>query len=224
MKNICLASIHTNDYMLPLAEITWDRNKKLYCEKHDYDTRLKVQTTPYSGYDKILFLDEIVQEKKHEWIFWCDCDTLVTNFNKKIEDIINLYPSYDFFLNVDWSNINGGVFLFKTSEKGLSYLNKIKEMMYKVSTRYKYGEEQTAMIKTYKNEEFKDIIKVLPQRIMNSYPYSDVYKQEKGFKDILCMDGDFQEGDFIIHIPGFGPDLFDQRMEHFRKYINYVTK
>ena len=57
MKNrICLASIHTPD-MDPLAEITWNQNKELYCKSKGYDFRLKRQLEPYSGFDKILFLD-----------------------------------------------------------------------------------------------------------------------------------------------------------------------
>ena len=37
-------------------------------------------------------------------------------------------------------------------------------------------------------------------------------------------DTNSQDGDFIIHIPGFGPDLFDKRMAHFNHYINKVKK
>lgn len=222
-KNICLASVHTKD-MNQLAAITWDRNKKLYCEAKGYDYRIREQANPYQGFDKILFLEEIIKEKKHEWILWCDCDTLVTNFNKNIEDIFD--GEHEFFLTKDWSDINGGVFLFKTSEKGLSYFYHIKEKMYEFAkeNQYRFGEEQTAMIRTNNDPKFKGIVKILPQRSMNSYPYDKVYGHPNGHLDKLGQNGNWEKGDFIIHIPGFGPDLFSQRMIHFNHFINEVIQ
>ena len=45
-SKICLASIHTPD-MQPLADITWNNNKELYCKTKGYDYRLKKQTERY---------------------------------------------------------------------------------------------------------------------------------------------------------------------------------
>ncbi len=222
-NKICLASIHTPDMQI-LADITWDMNKKKYCETKGYDYRLKIQTEPYSGFDKILFLDTIIQENKFEWILWCDCDTLITNFNKNIEDIID--TNFHFFLTKDYNDINGGVFLFNTSTKGLKYFYHIKEKMYEFASQnvYKFGEEQTAMIYTHNDPQFSDTIKILPQRSMNSYPYDKVYGHPNGYLDKLGFNGNWEKGDFIIHIPGFGPDLFHKRMEHFNYFINEVIQ
>lgn len=223
MKNrICLASIHTPD-MDSLAEITWNQNKELYCKSKGYDFRLKRQLEPYSGFDKILFLDTIVNENKHDWILWCDCDTLITNFEKNIEDLID--ENYHFFLTTDCNGINGGVFLFRTSPEGLSYFYHIKNKMYELasSNKWRFGEEQNAMIQTHNHPDFKNVIKILPQRSMNSYPYV-VYGHPDGRIDQIGTNGNWQDGDFIIHIPGFGPDLFDKRMAHFNYYINKVKK
>jgi hypothetical protein len=224
MKNkICLASIHTMD-MQPLADITWTQNKKEYCLSKGYDFRVKEQIEPYSGFDKILFLETIIQEGLHDWILWCDCDTLITNFHKNIEDIID--EKYHFYMTKDWNDINGGIFLFKTSPQGLSYFYHLKEKMYQYASEniYRFGEEQTAMIKTHNDPTFIDIIKILPQKTMNSYPYDKVYGHPNGYLDKLGFNGNWEKGDFIIHIPGFGPDLFHKRMEHFNYYINEVIR
>jgi len=224
MRNkICLASIYTED-IGPLAKITWDQNKKLYCEKKGYDFRIKKQIEPYQGFDKILFLETIINENKYDWIFWCDCDTLITNFEKNIEDLID--DNYHFFLTTDVNGINGGVFLFKTSIEGLKYFSHIKQKMYEYAAQntYKFGEEQTAMIKTYNNPEFKNIIKILPQKTMNSYDYNLYGYDRSRSLDKLGNQGHWEKGDFVIHIPGFGPDLFHKRMEHFNYYINEVIK
>jgi len=218
-----LVTAHNETYQ-PLADITWDQNKKLYCEKKGYDFRIKKQSEPYQGFDKILFLETIVNEGKHDWIFWCDCDTLVTNFDKNIEDLFD--ENYHFFLTTDVNGINGGVFLFRTTQQGLFYFNHIKEKMYELAhqNQYRFGEEQNAMIKTYQDSEFKNIIKILPQKSMNSYDY-DLYKYNRTSSiDKLGTQGHWEKGDFIIHIPGFGPDRFDERMKHFNHFINEVMQ
>jgi hypothetical protein len=222
-KKICLASIHTSD-MEPLAQLTWHKNKKLYCDLKGYSAVLKEQNTPYSGFDKILFLDALVNENKYDWILWCDCDTLITNFNKNIEDLFD--ENYHFFLTTDVNGINGGVFLFRTTQQGLSYFNHIKEKMHELAhqNQYRFGEEQNAMMKTYQDSEFKNIIKTLPQKSMNSYDY-DLYKYDRTSSiDKLGTQGHWEKGDFIIHIPGFGPDRFDERMGHFNHFINEVIQ
>ena len=222
-KKICLASIHTSD-MEPLAKLTWHKNKKLYCELKGYSSELKEQNTPYSGFDKIVFLDALVNENKYDWILWCDCDTLITNFNKNIEDLFD--ENYHFFLTTDVNGINGGVFLFRTTQQGLSYFNHIKEKMHELANQnqYRFGEEQNAMIKTYQDLEFRNIIKILPQKSMNSYDY-DLYKYDRTSSiDKLGFQGHWEKGDFIINIPGFGPDRFDERMGHFNHFINEVIQ
>jgi hypothetical protein len=210
--------------MEPLAQLTWHKNKKLYCDLKGYSAALKEQNTHYSGFDKILFLDALVNENKYDWILWCDCDTLITNFNKNIEDLFD--ENYHFFLTTDANGINGGVFLFRTNQQGLSYLNHIKEKMYELAhqNQYRFGEEQNAMMKTYQDSEFKNIIKILPQKSMNSYDY-DLYKYDRTSSiDKLGTQGHWEKGDFIIHIPGFGPDRFDERMQHFNHFINEVIQ
>ena len=47
-KKICLASIHTSD-MEPLAQLTWHKNKKLYCDLKGYSSELKEQNTLLLG-------------------------------------------------------------------------------------------------------------------------------------------------------------------------------
>ena len=220
---ICLASIHTPD-MEPLAQITWDQNKKLYCDQKGYSSRVKKQIIPYQGFDKILFLETIINENKFDYILWCDCDTLITNFNKNIEDLID--ENYHFFLTTDVNGINGGVFLIRTSPEGLSYFNHIKQKMYEYASqnKFRFGEEQNAMIRTYQDPQFKDIIKILTQKSMNSYDY-DLYGYNRDISiDKLGHQGHWEDGDFIIHIPGFGPDRFQERLGHFKKYINKVIQ
>lgn len=239
-KSICIVSLHTPN-LAPLADITWDRNKKLYCDRHGYDFRLRVQERsypvsvaakkpsgetewPYAGFDKILFLEEVLNENAHDWLMWLDCDTLITNLSTKIESVIEANFDRDFLFCGDSSNINAGVILIKNSEKSRRYIEHLKRRMFELASHneFLFGEEQTALIDSYAKPEYADTIRVLPQKVMNSYPYSGVYGHPAGRLDILGFNGNWTKGDFVLHIPGFGPDLFHLRMEHFNRYIEEV--
>jgi hypothetical protein len=214
-----------NEKYYELANITVP-NKMEYCEKHNYDFQYRAEKFFYThiGFEKIHRVLELFEKENFDILYWCGADTLITNFNKNIEDIID--TNFHFFLTKDYNDINGGVFLFNTSTKGLKYFYHIKEKMYEFASQnvYKFGEEQTAMIYTHNDPQFSDTIKILPQRSMNSYPYDKVYGHPNGYLDKLGFNGNWEKGDFIIHIPGFGPDLFHKRMEHFNYFIKILRK
>lgn len=219
---IAVATIATPD-MDELTKITWP-NKAEYCRKYNYHGILQTQTWDYLGYDKIIFIDALLDSNQYDWILWLDNDTLFTNFNKKIEDIID--DKYDFIICTDHSDINAGVFLVKNSENGRRYIKHLKQKMYELKpyNKYLFGEEQTALQATYKDSEFSNFIKIISQKHMNAYPYSDIYGHPNGLNDTLGVNGNWEYGDFILHIPGFGPDLFHKRLEHFKKYKELVIK
>lgn len=220
---IAVASIATPN-MDELTNITWP-NKLEYCRKHNYFGILQHQSWDYLGFDKIIFIDSLLESEQYDWILWVDNDTLFTNFNKKIENLID--ESYNFIICADYGgDVNAGVFLVKNSKEGKEYIKFLKKKMYELAptNKFLFGEEQTAICATYKDEQFKHIIKVIPQKFMNSYPYSGVYGHPNGLNDWLGVNGDWEPGDFIIHIPGFGPDLFHKRLEHFNKYKHLVIK
>jgi len=221
--NICVATISTPD-MDELTKITWS-NKIEYCRKHNYKGILQNQTWNYLGFDKIIFIDNLLSSNEYDWILWVDNDTLFTNFNQKIENLID--ENYHFIICADYGgDVNAGVFLVRNSKQGKEYIKYLKNKMYELApiNKFLFGEEQTAICATYKDKQFENTIKVIPQKLMNAYPYSGVYGHPNGLNDWLGVNGDWQSGDFIIHIPGFGPDLFHERLNHFKKYNNLVIK
>jgi hypothetical protein len=217
---IAVASIATPD-MEELTKITWP-NKLEYCRKHGYYGLLQSQSWDYLGFDKIIFIDSLLDSNQYDWVLWLDNDTLFTNFNKKIEDVID--NNYDFIISTDYgTKPNAGVFLVKNSDNGKKYIKILKEKMYELKpvNKFLFGEEQTAIQATYQDHFF---IKIIPQKYINAYPYSDIYGHPNGLNDSLGVNGNWEYGDFILHIPGFGPDLFHKRLEHFKKYKELVIK
>jgi len=220
---ICVASISTPN-IKEMAEITVN-NKIEYCKKNNYFGAFLTQTENYLGFDKILFIEGLLNTNKYDYIYWCDCDTLFTNFNKKIEDLID--EKYHFFISTDYSkDINAGVFIIKNSPEGRLYLNDVKKTMYELAhvNKFKFGEEQTALIATWRKEEYKNKIKIIPQKYMNAYPYSDIRQHPNGLEDLTGINGDWKPGDLMIHVAGFGMDFYKECVNHLRNYNNKVLK
>lgn len=191
-----VASNHDDNYA-DLAAIT-DKSKQEYCNIHGYKffvlTELKYSTIV--GFNKIHFTLELL--KKHpeiKWILFSECDAMITNLTIKIEDRID--NDYHFIIPVDRLNLNSGNFLVRNSEQGRAYL----QMILDKESEYQNVEwaEQQVIIDTL--EEYQDIIKIVPQKFMNSYE-PQIYDYCDARFDILGNSGAWETGDWIVHWPG----------------------
>ena len=200
-----LVTAHNEAYQ-PLANITWDKNKKLYAEKWGYDALAMTQGFKYSvrdiSFERSNYIADLLESGKYDWIHAVGCDTMITNFNIRLEDLVD--DTCDFVIAVDCYNINNDSFLARATP------NTIKWLRNTVSLRESYANakwlDQSAMIDTI--DMMGDRIKIVPQRTMNSYNYDlypglipHIYK-----KDLLGNDGQWQSGDFLIHWPAVPVD------------------
>lgn len=200
----------------PLADITWNQNKLLYCEKHGYGSFNKTEGFRKDmpiGFEKLFIIQELMKKPDTEWIWWTGCDAMVTNFNIKIED--RIVPGYDLIIATDCNEINNDSFLIRNCEWSKSYIEGLIQLIPKYSNHYFY--EQQAMIDTY--FDHKDHIKIVPQRQMNSYQ-NDLYPWQSKY-DLLGNDGTWQEGDWLVQWPGTQLDL---RLKLAKFYLNKVIK
>lgn len=227
---IAMVSSYT-DNLEELIQLTWYKNKKLYCEKHNYDywlltrediidnnnnyicDKLTYLPKTYFGmvYTKVKGLNNILHEHpEYDWLIWCDADTLITNFNIKIESFLD--DNYHFIVSTDLNGINAGVFCIRNSQQGRKYINDMLEY------RNYFIHEQDFIIKTH--DVFKSIIKIVPQKTFNSYCFSDnIYKEVKNTKDSLGEEGQWSPGDFLMHWAGTDTQ---QRLQLANKYIKEV--
>lgn len=191
-----LISLHSANYQL-LADFTWTQNKKKYAKKHNYLNFCKTRNF-YNvtwGYEKIWFIRDLLLEHKNiDWFWWTGCDSLITNFNILLENIID--DNYSFIFATDCRNINVDSFLIKNNEKSLTYINHLIEG-YSNYSKNPWAEQQ-AIIDSYQYNY--DIIKLVPQKILNSYDYN-LYKDCQPI-DTFGNNGQWEKGDLLIHWPG----------------------
>lgn len=194
--NFAIVSLN-NDFFQPLANITWFQNKVHYAERHGYAHACKNDGFygVVIGFEKIWFLRDVLLENPEiDWVWWTGCDAMITNMTIKLEDRVD--NNFHFIIATDCNGINADSFFIRNSPEGRAYIQMIID---------KYDEykdhgwaEQQVIIDTL--EQNKNIIKIVPQRDINSYNYA-LYP-ECVPQDKFGNDGNWQYGDLLIQWPG----------------------
>jgi hypothetical protein len=168
------------------------------------------------GWAKIFVIRKIMQQHPEvEWIFNTDTDVMITNMDVKIEDIIKEHASSNIHILIpaDCNGINCGNMLIRNNAIGKAFINTIIAGMPVYRHWYLYENQliQDMFVGSHLRENgitpggtlWASVGKVLPQRVMNSYDYSNLplLKNRSEYKDILGTDGQWKEGDFLIQWP-----------------------
>lgn len=193
-----LATMHDQGYQ-SLATVTCDNNKVPYCDRHGYE--LAVKTDGWSDvvyFDKIQYLIDILENNPEvKWVWWLDCDALITNFTKRIEDYVD--DNYHIIMSTDVNGMNCGSFFVKNSLDGIAWLKMILDHKQRYLIKKWDNPEQTPMIMTY--IKWRDKIKLVPQKEINSYNYALLYPTLDNH-DMLGVVGEWAPGDWVLHWPG----------------------
>ncbi len=168
------------------------------------------------GWAKIFVIRKFMQQHPEvEWIFNTDTDVMITNMETKLEDIIKEHapPNIHILIPADCNGINCGNMIIRNSPIGKAFLDTIIAGMPLYRHWYMFENQliQDLFVGTHLEETgivpggtfWARVGKVLPQRVFNSYDYTKLprLKDRKDYNDILGMDGQWQEGDFLIQWP-----------------------
>lgn len=178
-----------------LAAYTWP-NKEAYANKHGYKSYVKTSGWNIKPihFEKLThMLDVMKLDTNLEWVWWLDNDAIVTNFDIKLEDIVD--DDCHVIITSDIACLNAGSFIVRNSEKGREWLEFI---LVKGLEHYKDNRwpEQQPMSDFFIS--FHEIIKIVPQRTMNSYNYN-IYRVDP--TDLIGTNGQWEQGDFVLHMP-----------------------
>lgn len=218
---IILATMHDDKYQ-ELANETWDNNKVKYAEKHGYGYLAKTEDF-YGfepGFEKIQFLlDTFEAYPDIEWIWWTGTDSMVMNFQTKIEDKIAEAGDAHVIMAADFNfKINCDSILIKNTIEAKAWLEDIMEAMPKYAS-HQFKEQQYMLDTLDKNQ---DIIKLMPQHFMNSYEYKMYTVNPWLYDKTVDVNGDrgqWEAGDWFVHWPGTQPK---ERMELVKQYKDKI--
>lgn len=202
-----------NERHKDLADFTWT-NKVRYAEKHSY---LAVAKTENFSQDQVHFdkfvhiLDVMKTHPDVDWVWWLDNDAMITNFDIKIEDLID--TDYHVIMPTDIAALNTGSFIVRNSTEAREWLEFLlsKKREYKDDKKWF---EQQAVIDFY--PKFQELFKLVPQQWLNSYDYK-MYGVD-GI-DLLGQDGQWYPGDFVIHWPGLQNEVRVKLAQHYQQFV-----
>ena len=214
--------------------------KKKYCKKNYYDFHFTFTSTKLDGWAKTLKLLEIMKTKKYEYIFLSDADVTITNFDRRIETIINKYfnSEYICYITTDLNSLNNGNVIWKSCNDSILFIEemiKLKndKIIYTISKPFlpKGIYEQPALIYLYnKYEKWRKKIKIIAQFEINSYTPLLIQDNKNVINviDNIVNRSLWEEEDFLVHYAGanYKKHFINNNFnEHLNKIIRiYQTK
>jgi hypothetical protein len=133
---------------------------------------------------------------------------------------------------VDVNGLNADSFLIRNTSEGREILDSIIALEPECSKFWDTEQRAMAMIMGVPvpnetpwpispyvtlNKKYESIIKILPQRFMNSFNYKLYHYTDQ--RDKLGIDGNWNIGDWLIHWPATQLELRLQLAEFYNKYI-----
>lgn len=202
---IAILILYTESWQ-PLADIVLqnlhkyaDANK----ERYGYDEIIIKYKNEFSGFEKIKKIQKHIG--RYDAIWSLDLDALITNHKTNIEDFIN--DENDFYICEDYNGINAGSFIVKDSQWSQAFLN--SALMRKGDSGVYCEQDAFSKLLSSDVPVYNEKVKILPHPSINSYLYESY--PECGIQ--THETGQWQEGDFVLHLPGIG---MDKRIEIFK--------
>jgi hypothetical protein len=186
-----------------------NKNGYLYkVNKIEYPVKFKggYEALCIAGKENARIVDEILNSAylhhgPPDYLFTIGCDAIITNMDRKLEEIIREYP-FDIVTGSDKAGINTSQMLIKNTEQSRSYF---KHMLKAIENGCEHDQR-------YMWDNPKDFICPAPQWVMNSY---DTVTRLEGEYDA----GNWQAGDFLVHLAGM---TLEQRMGVVDKWLSKV--
>lgn len=229
-----LVELHDDKYE-PLAQLTWNQNKLEYAKLHGYKTFCKTDNFKEGsgiGYWKIHYIKELLEAHPEvEWFWWTGTDTMITNFATRIED--RVLSAYHFIVAFDVNGINADSLLVRNTPEGRAYIDHLIELEPEASKFWDAEQRAIAMSLGFPAtgepgwpapqdikvcDKYKNIVKVMPQRYMNSFNYL-LYPQYAVPSDKLGFDGNWVLGDWLIHWPAVNLEGRIQLANFYKEHI-----
>ncbi|KAF2705132.1 glycosyltransferase family 34 protein [Pleomassaria siparia CBS 279.74] len=181
------------------------KNKDHYARRHGYDfvVDYEAHTDRGTTYWKFNMMERLIKTNKWDWIWWVDFDTLITNTDIKVADIIEetlrnatVPDDIDYLTTHDCNGLNTGSFLVRGHERSIKFLHDIYTISDHAKKTTEHGlSEQDSMAKIIADDKASGARTMqVPQWKLNAFP-----------KEIACFDKSeqvWEPGMFVIHFAG----------------------
>lgn len=189
-----------DDNCASLGEYVWP-NRIGYCYRHGYGLQGGF-TDAASGFwvKATAILDSL--ESGDGWAAWFDTDVLITDQSMPLHWLDS--TSADFLYSADIHGLNAGVLFVRNTDWSRQFVR--KWLSHREFYKDHPNDDQSALAHLLHGEP-KEKWECLPQRTFNSYLYGEY--------GLTHSNGEWQIGDFALHLPGL-PD--SRRLEIFQQF------
>lgn len=180
------------------------RSKDHYTRRHGLDFIVDYEAHSERGVTwwKYSMMERLIKKNKWDWLWWLDFDTIITNTDIKLADIIEdtlknvtNRDDIDYLVTHDCNGLNAGSFIVRSHDRSIKFLQDI----YAIQDREKKAgndlSEQDAMAKLIQDDPASGNRTVqVPQWKLNAFP-----------KEIACFDDSdkaWEPGTFTLHFAG----------------------
>ena len=189
-------------------------NRALYATRHDYALRVfnKIDHERPTPWSKILALKSTMKTEHFDWLLWMDGDALITNFETHLDEFLPDTKGVDLVIAKDCTGLNTGIFMLRCSRTGLQLPEEIYSGSHVTNDtiHHSYWEQKSFMDLYETSEDFRSRTLIVSQKLFNSY-----HNQTE------CSDGQWTEGDFIVHFPG---QIAKERERYIEHYLSRVLE
>lgn len=217
-------------------------NKRTYAARMGYDfvdSRDLVDPSRPPSWSKVLAVRS--QLPTHDWVFWNDADTVVTNPDISLEDILGSIigqeasdSSPDLVVTEDVNGINAGVFFVRRSKWSENFLNTWWNQTSFVqfgSTKSGDNDALKFLIRSQPSHDRRHVRISPMQCLFNSYPWHPSWKSvyQLIFSPGAVWRGTYSRGDFMVHLAGLDDKKewaarIIQQLEDERRYDAYSVR
>lgn len=146
--------------------------------------------------------ERLIKSGKYDWLWWMDFDTLITNTDTKLTDVIEEElknaanpDEIDYLITHDCNGFNGGSFIVRAHERSLKFLHDSRDIHDRAKEADIQMSEQDSIVKLLKEDkQAQASTHIMPQWKLNAFP-----------QEIACFDDSrqvWEHGTFVLHFAG----------------------
>jgi hypothetical protein len=204
---------HCSPEYQSLGDITLPRWEK-YCAKWGYDFDVsRTQSSPDLPWEKMRRIASFLQQ--YDLVQWVGVDTYCTNLNQNAVGWWHANDQPAALLTWDLYGINADSMIFSNCPWAHMFLYAINTLGKNFYHSHPFL-EQEALSRFAFQKPYCDVVKIIPQKGMNSYLHKVYGRPEE-------WPGNWEPGDWILHLPGMTVELRIQILGEIEKILGKLN-
>ena len=174
-------------------------NRQKYAHLHGYDAIIYTShpVGPNSSvsiqHSKLELMRTLVDSRKYDWLMWTDCDSVIINRNRKIEDIIAEYvedDSADLLITEELFGLSSANWIIRSSQWSSNFLAQAFDIAHNQLPLL--GDQDAIISLAIGRGQLDNHIKIIPQNVINAYD---------ALNSFAMGGGGYEPGDLLITFP-----------------------